>query len=349
MRANWPFVVTFLIAWLTADLMVPVVRRFAYMVGKVDKPGTRKIHKDPIPRMGGIAICVGCYASLLGIEYLHPGYFTQMPPEWRGVIFGGLLIFIVGLLDDLYDLKPKVKLAGQIVAASTAFWLGVKITFISNPFGGMVLFPEWLSFVLTVVWLVAITNTINLIDGLDGLAGGVSTIAGITLFMMALDRSQSLSALVAIALVGATLGFLRYNFNPAKIFMGDCGSLFLGFMLGALSITGAMKVAATVAVFLPILILGIPIFDTTFAIVRRLLARKPIFQADKGHLHHRLLNIGLSQRRAVLLIYGFSALLGGIALHLVHFSQARVLIVVSLLLIVWGAIDFRLFLPRRMN
>lgn len=349
MRANWPFVVTFLIAWLCADLMVPVVRRFAYAVGKVDKPGTRKIHKDPIPRMGGIAICTGCFLSLLGIEYLHPGYFSMLPAEWKGVLLGGALIFIVGLLDDLYDLKPKVKLAGQIGAASVAFWLGVKITFISYPFGGMILFPEWLSFVLTVGWLVAITNTINLIDGLDGLAGGVSTIAGLTLFMLALERGQGLSALVAIALVGATLGFLRYNFNPAKIFMGDCGSLFLGFMLGALSITGAMKVAATVAVFLPILILGIPIFDTTFAIVRRLLARKPIFQADKGHLHHRLLNIGLSQRRAVLLIYGFSTLLGGIALQLVNFSHARVLIVVSLLLMAWGAIDFKLFIPRRMS
>lgn len=349
MRANWPFVVTFLIAWLTADLMVPMVRRFAYRVGKVDKPGTRKIHKDPIPRMGGIAICVGCFASLLGIEYLHPGYFSMLPSEWRGVILGGAMIFVVGLLDDLFDLKPKVKLAGQILAASVAFMLGVKIAFISNPVGGMILFPEWLSFVLTVGWLVAITNTINLIDGLDGLAGGVSTIAGITLFMMALERNQGLSALVAIALVGATLGFLRYNFNPAKIFMGDCGSLFLGFMLGSLSITGAMKVAATVAVFLPILILGIPIFDTTFAIVRRFMAGKPIFQADKGHLHHRLLNIGLSQRRAVLLIYGFSAFLGGVALQLVHFSQAKVLIVVSILLIIWGAIDFKIFLPRRMN
>lgn len=349
MRANWPFFVTFLIAWLSADLLVPIVRRFAYMVGKVDQPSARKIHKDPIPRMGGIAICMGCFLSLLGIEYLHPGYFSMMPDAWQGMVVGGLMIFLVGLMDDLYDLRPKVKLLGQILAASTAFWLGVKVAFISNPLGGMILFPPWLSFLITVIWLVAITNTINLIDGLDGLAAGVSTIAGITLFVMAMERGQGLSALMAIALVGATLGFLRYNFNPAKIFMGDCGSLFLGFMLGALSIIGAMKVAATVAVFLPILILGIPIFDTTFAIVRRLLARKPIFQADKGHLHHRLLNTGMSQRRAVMLIYGFSALLGGIALQLVNFSHARVLIVVSLLIIAWGALDLRLFAPRRIN
>ncbi len=349
MRANWPYVVTFLIAWLSADLLVPLVRRFAYAVGKVDKPSTRKIHTTAVPRMGGIAICLGFYISLLGIEYLHPGYFSMLPSEWRGILVGGFMIFLVGLLDDLYDLKPKVKLAGQILAASVAFALGVKIAFISNPMGGIFLFPMWLSFILTVGWLVAITNTINLIDGLDGLAGGVSTIAGITLFMMALERGMGLSALVAIALVGGTLGFLRYNFNPAQIFMGDCGSLFLGFMLGALSITGAMKVAATVAVFLPILILGVPIFDTAFAIVRRLIARKPIFQADKGHLHHRLLNTGMSQRRAVLLIYGFSALLGGIALQLVHFSHARVLIVVSLLMIVWGVVNFKIFLPRRSN
>lgn len=349
MRENWPFIVTFLMAWLAADLLVPAIRKFAYMVGKVDEPGTRKIHKDPIPRMGGIAICLGCFIALLGIEYLHPGYFSKLPSEWRGVVAGGLMIFAVGLVDDLYNLRPKVKLAGQIIAASTAFWLGVKLSFISNPFGGMILFPEWLSFVLTVFWLVAITNTINLIDGMDGLAGGVSTIAGLTLFMLALERGQGLTALVAIALVGATAGFLRYNFNPAKIFMGDCGALFLGFMLGALSITGAMKVAATVAVFLPILILGIPIFDTTFAIVRRLLAGKPIFQADNGHLHHRLLRRGLSQRRAALLIYGFSALLGGIALQLASYPQAKGLIIVSLMLIGWGSLDLRPFLTKRAN
>jgi UDP-GlcNAc:undecaprenyl-phosphate GlcNAc-1-phosphate transferase len=347
MRENWPYVVTLLIAWLTADLLVPVVCRFAHKVGKVDKPGTRKIHTAPIPRMGGIAICLGFFLSLLGIEYLHPGYFSLLPGEWKGMMLGGIMIFMLGLTDDLLDIPAKVKLAGQIVAAATAFWFGVKLSFISNPMGGLFLFPEWLSFILTVFWLVGITNTINLIDGLDGLAGGVSTIAGLTLFMLALERNQGLSALVAIALVGGTIGFLRYNFNPAKIFMGDCGSLFLGFMLGSLSLTGAMKVAATVAVFLPILILGIPIFDTAFAIVRRLATGKPIFQADRGHLHHRLLNIGLSQRRAVLLIYGFSTLLGGIALYLVKYSQAKVLIMVSLMLMLWGLIDLRHFWPHR--
>ncbi|MBT9546187.1 MAG: undecaprenyl/decaprenyl-phosphate alpha-N-acetylglucosaminyl 1-phosphate transferase [Candidatus Sericytochromatia bacterium] len=347
MRENWPYVVTFLMAWLSADLLVPVVRSFAYKVGKVDKPGTRKIHTNPIPRMGGIAICLGFFISLLGIEYLRPGYFSLLPSEWKGIVLGGILIFIVGLIDDLFDMPAKIKLLGQIAAASVAFWFGVKLSFISNPMGGLILFPDWLSFALTVFWLVAITNTINLIDGLDGLAGGVSTIAGITLFMLALERNQGLSALIAIALVGGTMGFLRYNFNPAKIFMGDCGSLFLGFMLGSLSLTGAMKVAATVAVFLPILILGIPIFDTAFAIVRRLVTRKPIFQADRGHLHHRLLNIGLSQRRAVLLIYGFSTFLGGLALYLVKYSQAKVLIIVSLMMILWGVVDLRSFWPAK--
>lgn len=349
MRDLLPFVVTFLMAWLSADLLVPLVRRFAYAIGKVDKPGTRKIHKDPIPRLGGIAIFLGCFLSLLSIDLLRPGFFSQLPVQWKGLLAGGGVIFLVGLLDDLYDLRPKVKLLGQIIAASVAFALGVKIVLITNPLGGMLLFPEWLSFILTVGWLVAITNTVNLIDGLDGLAAGVSTIAGVTLFMIAFERGQDLSAITAIGLVGATLGFLRYNFNPARIFMGDCGSLFLGFMLGALSITGAMKVAATVSVFLPILILGIPIFDTAFAIIRRLITRKPIFQADKGHLHHRLLRVGLSQRKVVLLIYGFSALLGGVALHLINFPHARVLIVVSLMLILWGAIDFSIFRPRRMN
>lgn len=347
MRESWPFIVTFLIAWLTADLLIPPIRRMSFSFGKVDNPGTRKIHRNPIPRMGGIAICIGFFTSLLGIEYLHPGYFSKLPTEWQGIIYGGIFIFIVGLVDDLVNLRPKVKLLGQIMAASIAFYFGVKLSFITNPFGGMLLFPIWLSYLLTIFWLVAITNTINLIDGLDGLAGGVSIISGITLFMIAVERGQSLSALVAIALVGGTIGFLRYNFNPAQIFMGDCGSLFLGFMLGALSLTGVMKVAATVAVFLPILILGIPIFDTAFAIVRRLLNRKPIFQADNGHLHHRLLRIGLSQRRAVMLIYGFSGLLGGVALYLVNYPQANVFIIVSAMLILWGSVDFRALLAKR--
>lgn len=349
MRENWPYFVTFLIAWLSADLLVPPIRRFAYMVGKVDTPDARKVHSTPIPRMGGIAICLGCFLSLAGIEYLHPGYFSNLPSAWIGIVSGGLVIFMVGLIDDLYNLPAKIKLLGQILAASLAFALGVKLSFVTNPFGGMILFPEWVSFILTVFWLVGITNTINLIDGLDGLAAGVSIISASTLFLLAIERGQGLSALVAIALVGGTLGFLRYNFNPAKIFMGDCGSLFLGFMLGALSLTGAMKVAATVSVVLPILILGIPIFDTTFAIVRRMANKKPIFEADKGHLHHRLLGVGLSQKRAVLVIYGVSTLLGGIALQLVHYQQAKVLIFVSVCLIAWGAIDLRAIWARRQS
>ena len=174
MRDVLPFVVTFLMAWLSADLLVPLVRRFAYAIGKVDKPGTRKIHKDPIPRLGGIAIFLGCFVSLFILDLLKPGFFYQLPPQWKGLLAGGSIIFLVGLLDDLYDLRPRVKLLGQIIAASVAFALGVKIVLITNPLGGMLLFPEWLSFILTVGWLVAITNTVNLIDGLDGLAAGAS-------------------------------------------------------------------------------------------------------------------------------------------------------------------------------
>lgn len=347
MYEKWPFMMALLLAWLSTDLLIPIIRRFAYSFGKVDNPGTRKIHRNPIPRVGGIAICLGFFIALMGIQVFDPTFFNQFQTEWKGILYGGLIIFFVGLLDDFINLAPRAKLLGQFIAALTAYSFGVKIFFITNPFGGIILFPEWVSFVITIVWLVGISNTVNLIDGLDGLAAGVTTIAGTTLFIIAIQKGQPLSALIAIALVGGTVGFLRYNFNPAKIFMGDCGSLFLGFMLASLSITGVMKVAATVAVFMPLLILGIPIFDTTFAIIRRVANKRPIFQADQGHLHHRLLRIGFSQRRAVLLIYGISALFGGIALHLTDFAQANVLIIVSILLILWGAVDFRSFFAKR--
>ncbi len=339
MSHNWPYVIALLVAWLGTDLLIPHVVRLAKLIGKMDVPDARKVHKEPIPRLGGIAIFLGSILSLVTIEILESGFFTKSS-SWYGIIAGSSLMFLLGVSDDLKPLPAKFKFVFQILVAITAYYLGIKIIVLSNPFGGMIILPEWLSLFMTVFWLVGITNTINLIDGLDGLAAGVSMIAGITLSIIALQTHQYLGAVIILTLVGGTIGFLRYNFNPAKIFMGDSGSLFLGFTLAAISITGVLKLAATVTILLPLLILGVPILDTTFAIVRRAAKGQPIFQPDKGHLHHRLLGIGLSQRRVVIVIYGFSSLLAGIALRLAEVRIANSVIIVSVLMLLLGFFNF---------
>jgi UDP-GlcNAc:undecaprenyl-phosphate GlcNAc-1-phosphate transferase len=340
MSHNWPYVVALLVAWLGTDLLIPHVVRLAKLIGKMDVPDARKVHTTPIPRLGGIAIFFGSILSLVSLELLQPGFFTTQS-HWYGIVIGSSLMFLLGVIDDLKNLSAKFKFGFQICAALIAYYMGVKILVLSNPMGGMLILPDWLSVSMTVFWLVGITNTINLIDGLDGLAAGVSMIAGITLSIIAIQTNQYLGAVIILTLVGSTIGFLRYNFNPAKIFMGDSGSLFLGFTLAAISITGVLKLAATVTILLPLLILGVPILDTTFAILRRALSGKPIFQPDKGHLHHRLLGIGLSQRRVVIIIYGFSSLLAGIALHLAGIRIANEVIIVSILMLLIGFVNFR--------
>lgn len=336
MNQHWPYVVTVLTAWLGTDLLIPWVTRLAYALGKVDKPGGRKVHQTPIPRLGGVAIFCGFVLALGMLEWLQPDTFFRTGAPWLGTVAGATVVFALGILDDLFTLPAKFKLLVQIGAALLAFYMGVRIEFVSNPFGGMILLPTAVSAGITVFWLVGITNTINLIDGLDGLAAGVTTIAAITLGILALQTDQVFSALIALTLAGATIGFLRYNFNPAKIFMGDSGSLFMGFILACLSVTGVLKAAAAVTLILPLLILGVPILDTAFAILRRSLQGRPIFEPDRGHLHHRLLGAGLSQRRAVLLIYGMSALLGGIALHLAGARWAIPIIAVSGVVFAWS-------------
>lgn len=341
MSHNWPYVVAFLVAWLGTDLLIPQVVRFANLIGKMDQPDSRKVHTEPIARLGGVAIFLGFILSLITVELLQSGFFSKSGASWYGIVGGASLMFLLGVADDLKPLPAKFKFVCQILIALFAYWLGIKIVVLSNPFGGMIILPGWLSAIFTVFWLVGITNTINLIDGLDGLAAGITTIAGITLSIIALKTNQVFGAVIILSLVGGTIGFLRYNFNPAKIFMGDCGSLFLGFTLAAISITGVLKLAATVTILLPLLILGFPIIDTTFAIIRRAASGKPIFQPDKGHLHHRLLGFGLSQRRVVVVIYGFSSLLAGIALYLVGSKSALSIIIVSVIMLGLGFLDFQ--------
>lgn len=296
------FLTVFLSALAVTLLLTPLVGRLAARCGAIDLPDARKVHDKPIPRWGGIAIYAGFFLPVL----LFLGWGGKGVPA---LVLGGTVILLVGIIDDLVDLPPWLKLLGQIAAAVALILSGIRIQFLTRPGGGMLYLGFW-GIPLTLIWVVGLTNMLNLIDGLDGLAAGVSSIAATALFFVALQKGQTIVALYMVALVGAALGFLRYNFNPARIFMGDAGSLFLGFVLASVSAQGALKGAATIALSIPVVALGVPILDTVFAIIRRFLNGKPIYKADKGHLHHRLLALGFSQRQAVLLVYLVSICLG---------------------------------------
>lgn len=308
------FLLTFLIALMITILLTPMVRSFAPEIGAMDKPAARKVHTTNTPRTGGVAIYLGVMMALLFGLFLGAVLGIKINPRpILGLLLGGSVIFLVGLADDIWHLRAVTKLFWQIVGAGVAICFGVEISFLTNPFNG--LFPLGLIAIpITLFWLVGMTNAMNLIDGLDGLAAGVTSISAVTLFVVALRTHQLGAALVMMALAGAALGFLRYNFNPASIFLGDAGSYFLGFVLAAASIIGVFKTTLVVALIIPILILGVPIFDTVFAILRRLKEKKGLFTADDQHIHHLLLRAGLTQREAVMSIYIACFLLSFIAL-----------------------------------
>lgn len=314
------FILAFFIALAVSYLLIPRIIALAVRTGEMDMPDERKVHTAPIPRLGGIAIYVAFMAAVL--------LTVDMTREIAGLLLGGTVIAAVGVIDDLKNLPAKIKLLGQIIAAAVLVLFDVRIDFISDPFGDLI-YLEYLAVPATLFWIVGITNTVNLIDGLDGLAGGVSTIASITILLVALQQDYLLVVVLTAALSGSVLGFLRYNFNPAKIFMGDTGSMFLGYMLAGISVIGAVKSAATVALIVPIFALGLPILDTAFAIIRRYLGGKPIFKPDRGHLHHRLLDLGFSQRQAVLLMYVISGVLGVSAIALTEVSSTIAMFIIS--------------------
>lgn len=318
------------IALIVALVITPGVIRLAAKTGAMDAPDARKVHKKPIPRIGGLGIYVAFMVSILLMMGLAD-FEEETMHGLIGLLVSGTLIVIVGLIDDYKNLPAKVKLVGQILAACVLVAFDVRIDFITDPFGDF-FYLEYLAVPATIFWIVGLTNTVNLIDGLDGLAAGVSTIAAITIFLVALQQNFFLVALLTASLAGAAFGFLYYNFNPARIFMGDTGSMFLGFMLAGISVIGAVKSAATIALIVPILALGLPILDTTFAIVRRYRGGVPIFKPDKGHLHHRLLDLGFTQRQAVLLMYIISALLGLSAVALTEVSSGIAILIVCFVL-----------------
>ncbi|AYD39194.1 undecaprenyl/decaprenyl-phosphate alpha-N-acetylglucosaminyl 1-phosphate transferase [Clostridium fermenticellae] len=314
-------------------LFTPIVKRIAISINVIDVPkDDRRVHKKPIPLLGGLAI----YFSFIFTIILKAGALTS---QEKGIIIGATIIVIGGFLDDKFDLKPWQKLLFQLGASIALILYGVMIFRITNPIANSNLYinVKVFSIPLTIIWVVGITNALNLIDGLDGLAAGVAFISCITILIIALLNSRIEASVLTSILAGSILGFLPYNFNPASIFMGDTGAQLLGFLLAAISIEGAVKSAAAFAIAVPILALGIPIYDTLFAVIRRKINGKPIMQADKGHLHHRLLAMGLSQKQVVMIMYFISAVLGTFAVIAMQVNSQRsyfLLLIVMIILII---------------
>jgi len=333
--------VAFVLSLLCGALLTPIVRRLAHRFGVLDHArSSRKIHGKPIPRLGGIAIVIAFYAPLVGLLLFQTGVgqlFLAEREHVIGLFVGGVCIAALGLYDDLRGANAWKKFLIQFLVAGLLYKLGFRVEALGNPFGEMISLG-WFSAPFTMLWIVGVINALNLIDGLDGLAGGVALVAVTTTFLLSLQRGHPLMMLFSSALAGAILGFLFYNFNPASIFMGDTGSMFLGFVLSTTAIQTNQKASTAVAVLIPAIALGLPIMDTLLAIGRRALRGRPLFQADKEHIHHKLIAAGLSQRQAVLVLYGFCVLLGAAALILTYANSgqaALLLVVLSLVAVVF--------------
>jgi UDP-GlcNAc:undecaprenyl-phosphate GlcNAc-1-phosphate transferase len=301
--ALWAFVV----ACAVALALTPFVARLAVRVGAVDEPRERGLHDTPTPSLGGLAIFAGVFAA--GIAFMPDSTAT------RGILAGAAAITVVGALDDMFDLPPAVKLAGQIAAALIVVLSDVKVESFTLPFVGFVDLSS-LGAAITLVGLVAVMNVVNFTDGVDGLAAGVCTIAAGTFAVIALSLDRDAAGTLAALTAGAALGFLWHNFHPASIFMGDAGSNLLGLMLGCIAIQGVLKTAAVVALVFPLVILAVPILDTGFVVAKRIKYGQPVYQADREHFHHRFDRIGFSQRRTVLYLYGWTLSLAALALAL---------------------------------
>ena len=321
------FIVSFAFTFATT----PLVRRFAFKIGAIDIPkDNRRMHKKPTPRIGGLAIIFGFTVATL--------CFAQPSRQLYGTLAGAAIIAVMGVIDDCKNLPAKLKFVIQIIAALVVVFAGdIKIDVFTNPNflsdNPYWVLPEWLSVTLTVIWIVFITNAVNFIDCLDGLAAGVSAIMSISLVFISIRVGEYSIAILGIALMGSCFGFLPFNFNPAKIFMGDTGSTFLGFMLATLSIQGVFKSYAVISFAVPLLILGLPLFDALFAMIRRILRGQSPMTADRGHLHHRLVDMGFSQKQTVFILYAISGVLGITAVLLAESGVLRALLLVICVLI----------------
>ncbi len=325
----------FIVALVTTYLLTPRVRQWAIRMGVMDIPDARRVHTEPIPRWGGLAIyagvVVGMLAGLLRLYMLAPSdeVFLGRAFQFIGLLLVGTGVLLVGMLDDKRPLSALVQMGFLLLAGLAVQLFGVQIEGISVPLGGKFDQARWISLgtwsiPLTALWIFVISKTMDTIDGLDGLAAGVSAIAAFALALMALQAADMLNqpypnwliAITAAAIAGAAGGFLRYNFNPARIFMGTGGAQFLGFMLGGLSVIGAFKTATAFAIVIPILVFGLPLLDAGLAVVRRALTGQPIHMPDKKHIHHQLLERGLTQRQTVLILYGIAAAMAIVAVLL---------------------------------
>ncbi|MDE7245097.1 MAG: undecaprenyl/decaprenyl-phosphate alpha-N-acetylglucosaminyl 1-phosphate transferase [Oscillospiraceae bacterium] len=321
-----PVIMSLAVSMLLSFALTPLVKRLAYKIGAVDVPkDKRRMHDHPIPRLGGLAIFIGFVITVL--------IFAETGRQLRGILLGSCLIVAVGVVDDSHPLGAGIKFILQIVAALIAVWHGVVIEAIANPLpvGGGYLEFGIMAVPITVIWIVAVTNSVNLIDGLDGLADGVSTIAALTMLVLALLLDDLEMAVICAALVGACIGFIPYNRNPAKIFMGDTGATFLGYMLATVSVTGLFKLYAMISFIVPFIILGFPIFDTVSAFTRRVLKGQNPMKADRSHTHHKLIDMGMNQKQAVATLYQVAAVLGLCAVMIVTTGYVKVILSVAAL------------------
>ena len=337
----------FILSWVAGMLLVPMIRKIALKLGLVDRPGYRKIHKNPVPRVGGIAIYL---AGLIGAM---PFLFESS--ETVGILLAATFVFVIGLLDDMLDLPARVKLAGQFAACIILVFFGVKIEFVTDFIAGKGLVAlGLLTYPLTFLWVIGLTNTVNLVDGVDGLAGGVVFIALGTLLSVRLFVPNTQDAalmhnvlMITAALMGALLAFLRHNVYPAVIFMGDSGAYFLGFMTSALSISGAAKGSILFPLIVPLIAFGLPVLDVSLAILRRYSKKVPIFQADKEHLHHKLLEKGFSQKETTRFLWMVSTCFGFVAVLSADIDHRGVQSFAGLCLIVMIILCILFFLRKR--
>ncbi|GIP30032.1 undecaprenyl-phosphate alpha-N-acetylglucosaminyl 1-phosphate transferase [Paenibacillus sp. J23TS9] len=302
------YVIGFILSLVIVLALIPPLRKLAIRVDFVDRPTSRKIHKEPVPHLASIAIFLGFMIPYLILT-------RHWDREMAGVIAGSLLIMGIGMVDDWYKTRGKdfaalPKTVIQVAAAVIVYFSGISFVGVTIPFvGHMIVFPEWLQFILTILWIFGVTTVINFMDGLDGLSGGVAGISALTLFVVAIAKGQSHSAIMAIILVGVALGYLKYNKPPAKIYMGDAGATFIGFMLGIIALDGAFKQVTVISILVPVLALGVPIFDNIYVVIKRYLNGQPVYKADRSQIHYRLISWGLSPKQAVVFIYLISACL----------------------------------------
>ncbi|MCT4542025.1 MAG: undecaprenyl/decaprenyl-phosphate alpha-N-acetylglucosaminyl 1-phosphate transferase [Vallitalea sp.] len=332
-NSNLIYIIAFGVSFLIACITTPLSKKLAFKIGAIDMPKERGMHNKPMPLAGGISIVLG---FLITVAIFAPSIKNLEFVHLVGLICGGIVITIVGLLDDIYDLSAKSRLFFQVFAALIVIFTGTTIKAITWPWapGGVILLGSF-SDIITIIWIIGITNAVNFIDGLDGLATGVSSIAALCLMFVSILYGEPTAVLLTGALAGACLGFLPHNFNPATIFMGSTGSTFLGFTLSVISIQGLIKGYTAITIIVAVLILGLPIFDTSFAILRRVANGRPVWEADRGHLHHRLMDKGYSHKKAVLTLYGISGGFG-IAGILIAMNDIKfAVIIIGLIAIVW--------------